>query len=354
MNIIQGITALLESALAVILAVFTDLGYWALVIAMLVQLIVNESIIFMVSKWRPKFIFSKESFSYLFRFGINGLGFSVTNYLRQNLDYLLVGRLLGTYTLGLYEFAYRIPHLIQNRISRPVGSVVFPSFSKIQDDNRALVRGYCRVVKYVSLISFPLLFGLAAVAHLAVPIVWGDQWLPIITPLRLLCLCAALRIAVQPLGAVFNCKNRPDLPFKISSLSLVWTAFVVGGLGFYYGVNGVALGMILSVFPGYISICIAFRMIDGSPYQLLKSVWPVFTSSLFCALSAYSVSILCKTIALPVAVSLLISILTGAVFYILTILLVFPDMAKEAVGLFEDISGKKITGRWLKEKVPTK
>ncbi|MGM5483022.1 MAG: lipopolysaccharide biosynthesis protein [Nanobdellota archaeon] len=348
LNSIRGVTVLLESTLAVLLAMNTDLGYWALVIATLAQQIAMHTAIFFTVRWKPRFLFNRESFRYLFRYGINGLGFSITNYLKQNLDYLLVARLLGTQSLGLYEFAYRIPHLVLDRISRPVGAVVFPTLSMVQDDNSRLAQGYVKSVTYVCLVAFPLLFGLAAVADVAVPVLWGDQWLPIITPLRLLCLCAILRMVPQPLGAIFNCKNRPDLPFKISIVGLVWTALVVWILGYFYGLIGISLGMVLSVLPGYASALIAFRMLDVSLDTLFRSLKPILISATGSGLISYAFSNILQAAGLPLIGVLVLAVIAGALVYFIILYYVFPVLICEILQVLEDIVGIRLKQSWMK------
>ncbi len=349
MNLIGIITALLESVMAVLLVYNTSLGYWALVYAMLAQAFVSHMCMLLLSGWLPKFKFNKDSFNYLFRYGINGLGFSITNYLRQNLDYLLVGRLLGTTSLGLYEFAYRIPHLIIDRVAKPVGVVILPALSKVKNDNSQLALGYIKVIKFVGLIAFPLLFGLMAVSDIAVPVLWGDQWLSIVTPLRLLCLCAILRVAVQPLGAIFNRIDRPDLPFKISTITLVWTVIVVWLLGHLYGLNGVAIGMVLSTLPGYISTWIAFRMINAKVSQLSFAVWPVFMSAILCGLTAFITSFFLKNTEMALFIVLGLSIMSGAIAYILSCIFLFPKFFQEFIIAFEEIVGWKFLSGLKKE-----
>lgn len=336
-NIISGVLVVLESGMAVALVLTTELGYWVLVIAMLANSFLNNCIIFIAAKWYPKFRFSRESFRYLFRFGINGLGFNITNYLKQNLDYLLVGRLLGTASLGLYEFAYRIPHLVLERISRPVGTVVFPALSKVQNDDQRLSYAYIQVVKYVSLISFPLLFGLAAVADIAVLVLWGEQWLSIITPLRLLCLCAAFRIIPQPVGAVFYCKNRPDIPFKISLFGLIWTGMAVGILSYLYGLVGTAIGMILSLLDGGYAFAIGLKMIKSPIRNLFYEILPILFSSFCCALVAYAVSYLSLTmLRMEYPIILFSSILAGGMAYLLILTIFFPQIIRDT---FHTING---------------
>jgi len=325
LNMINGIGALLGSAVAVFFALTTNLAYWSLVFSMLANSIFCNLAIFIYRKWLPEFKFNKESFRYLFNFGIHGLGFSITNYLKQNLDYLIVGRILGSNKLGLYEFAYRIPHLVFDRVSRPVGGVFFPALSEIQDDNEKIFNSYVKVVKFVTLITFPILFGLAAVADVVVPVLWGNQWLPIIRPLQILCLCAALRCLVQPLGSIFYCKNRPDIPNKTSFIELVFTAITVSIMGYFWDIIGVAIGMLLSLLPTFIVLYIGFRLIEAQIYRFFISISKVFFAAFICGISAWLVKkgLLCLNLNLISVLS--ISVISGGIVFAIFVLFCFKE-----------------------------
>ena len=270
--IIEGAGALVSSGLAVTFAVVYGLGYWSLVLAMVIGNGAMSLARIVVAGWRPGLRFSRESFRFQFRYGINGLAFNIINYFHQNLDYLLVGRLLGPSLLGLYEFAYRIPHLVLDRVARPVGSVVFPTLSKVQSSDERLVAGYVKTARYIGLIVFPALAGLAALAHPTVAVLWGEKWLPVVVPLQLLCLAAGFRCIVSPAGAIFLCKNRPDLPVKLAIAALVATVAAVGTLGWLYGLVGVAAGVCISTLPYFVTLWLAFRLTNSSPIRLLRAL----------------------------------------------------------------------------------
>ena len=332
-NIIRAVAIMLESTTAIILVAFTGLTYWALVIGMILNaLFYNAALWISSSCWLPKFNFCKGSFRYLFRFGFYTWLFGVANYLKQNVDYFLVGILLGSYQLGLYEFAYRLPHLVLDRVSRPVGDVLFPALSKIQDDNEKLFNNYVNAVKYVCLICYPILFILAATSDILVPFFWGDQWLPIVIPLQILCLCAALRLLFQPMGHIFYCKNRPDIPYKTSLIVLVFTIIIVGLLGHFYGLIGVASGMLLSVLPSFVILILSFfYLLKVNPFRFFLLLFPIFVSSI----SSYLVVLIVKKAFLVIEfkffATLIFSSLLGLSVYLFFIFVLFPILRKEIV-----------------------
>ena len=339
--IINGLSALVESGIAVALALLTDLRYWALVFAMLISSLFMHLTIFIWVQWYPKFKFSKESFRYLFRFGINNLGFSIVNYFHQNIDYLLVGRLLGTTSLGFYEFAYRIPHLIQVRFARPVGSVIFPTLSKVQDSDERLIAGYVKAAKYIALGAFPALGGLAVLADLTVTVLWGEKWLPIVVPLRILCLCVAMRCIVTPIGSIFLCKQRPDINFKFALAALTLTLITVGTLGSFYGLNGVALGMLLSTLSYLYIIHIVFRMTDSNPVKLLSALWVPAAATGVSMMCAYGVQYMLDSGGAAHWIALICSIASGAIGYVFCLLVLFPTTTKEIMETIFTIIGHK-------------
>lgn len=339
--IIRGLSTLVESGIAVILALLTDLRYWALVCAMMISAFFLHIAIFIYAKWYPKFKFSKESFRYLFRYGINNFGFSIVNYFHQNIDYILVARLLGIASLGFYEFAYRIPHLIQDRFARPVGAVVFPALSKVQDNDGRLIAGYVKAVRYIAFGAFPALGGLAVLTDLTVTILWGERWLQVVTPLKILCLCAAIRCVVQPLWSIFLCKNRPDIPFKFGLIQLVFTFSAVGILGYLYGLNGVASGMLTSTLPSLYIILLAFKMTESSPIKLFFALWIPVVASGASMLCAYGMRFGLDFLGLAQWVVLLCSILAGIAGYLVCLFVVFPATTKEIQQTIFTIIGYK-------------
>ena len=337
--LVRGAAALIESGLAVYLVTTTNLAYWGLVIPMLVSSFFMEGTIFYISQWRPHFVWERQSFRYLFKFGINGLGFSITNYLHQNVDYLFVGRFLGPAYLGLYEFAYKIPHLVLDRISRPVGSVVLPALASLRGDDERLIVGFIKAVRYVTLVAYPMLGGLAMVAGNLVPVVWGAQWLPIVRPLQILCLCAALRCTFQPVASIFYCKERPDVPFKFSLVCTFITFIVVGICGQYYGLLGVSLGMLLSTFTYLYMLSVAFKFVGVSQFKFYIELVPSVSLAMIVLCCTYVAQVEFEYLLKSKLAILIATILSGSAIYIFCFLVFFKKTKKEVLETISVIIG---------------
>jgi PST family polysaccharide transporter len=336
--LIQGAGTLLQSGLAVVFAVVLEWDYWSLVISMVIGNGAMSLAYVVAAGWRPRLRFNRESFRFQFRYGINGLGSNILNYFRTNLDYLLVGKLLGSASLGLYEFAYRIPHMLHDRVSRPIGSVVFPVLAKAQSSDEKLASGYAKVSQYIALIVFPVLMILAALAQPTVAFLWGEKWLPIIVPLQILCFAACVRVCTGPLGSLWLCKNRPDMLTKLNAVSLLVALVAVGGFGYAYGVIGVAVGMLVASAPALVVTCLAFKYTNSSPLKWFSALAPPTLSGILAGAGAFALRLSLESAGIPAGPILAACIPAGVVVYALSLRLLFASEARDVLRTAKQIA----------------
>ena len=68
----------------------------------------------------------------------------IFTYLYQNLDNMVVVRLLGATQLGYYDMAYRISSLPSTEVSDVIGKITLPVYIKISDDVRRLRKNFIK------------------------------------------------------------------------------------------------------------------------------------------------------------------------------------------------------------------
>ena len=89
---------------------------------------------------------------------------------------------------------------IQN-ISGIINKVMFPVLSKVQDNNALIGKAYLQIAKTVSLVAFPLMLGVMALADPFVQVVLGEKWQPIILLLSILAPVGLLQSINSTVGA---------------------------------------------------------------------------------------------------------------------------------------------------------
>lgn len=280
LSIINMLAVTIECLTAVICAYLFQARHWSLVMSVITGVCFIHIAIFLYNIWLPSLQFSKESFKYITRYGIAGLGANLANFIQGNVDYVITGRLLGAKFLGYYEYAYRIPHLLQERVATPVAEVLFPAFSEIQNNDTDLADAYLKVTRHMAFVVLPLLVVLITNTQHIVPLLWGQQWYVIIVPMKILCICSFFNIIFLPVDHLFTCKNKPGAPFKFGVIRAILSGALVYSFS-SYGLIGVAWGMTIGALLSLLYAYLAFRMLSVSFKRFVSAIFPSLVAALF-------------------------------------------------------------------------
>lgn len=250
-------------------------GVWALVLGRIITLPLMAPFVWKMAGWVPRPALVRKCFNDLFGYSWNLLAFNFLNYFARNLDNLIIGKVLGPQTLGYYSVSYNLMLKPLQLVSWSFGKVLFPVFSSMQDDRTRTREIYLKVLRTISLITFPMMTGLAMVAEEFVLAVYGEQWRPAILPLRLLCLVGAVQSIGTTGGVIFNSHGRPDLTLKLGVVgtALCITAFIAGIK--IWGLLGLIIGYITVTIPlFFIGQFFANRLIGIDMAKVLRALAP--------------------------------------------------------------------------------
>ena len=185
--IAQALYALVSNLLVLILALM-NMGLWSVVIAKAVSHIVWIMVYRRYHSWRPTRPFTIERWQDIFNFSKFPLGIEMLNYLRSNIDYMLVGAFFSVEQLGLYFFAFNAGLGISLNIINMVTNSVFPYLCEVKDNRAALKQSYAKSLKIVAAIMLPVAIAQSSLAPFYVPIVFGEKWTAAIPILIMVCL----------------------------------------------------------------------------------------------------------------------------------------------------------------------
>lgn len=167
--------AIFSGCLGILLA-YKNFGVWALVIQQLVNLFSNTLLLWILSSWRPKTVFSWHSFKELFTFGSKLLISGLIDTLYRNIYPIVIGKLFNASNLGYYTRAHQFSEFPSSNITGVIQRVTYPVLCGIQDDMKRLETIYRKFLKLSAFIIFPLMIGLSAIARPFVNIILGIQW----------------------------------------------------------------------------------------------------------------------------------------------------------------------------------
>jgi len=263
LGLIETAAVMLAGLVAIAMAA-SGWGVWSLVLQLVLMPTFTTIGLWLRSDWRPARTFDRQALAELVPFGLSMAGFNVVNYFARNLDYLFVGKFLGATSLGYYTLAYRLMVYPLQSVSTAVARVSFPAFSRAAADPEMLVAGFLKMTKGVSMVTFPMVLGIFAVAPAFVEVVYGAGWLPTALLLRILCAAGLVQSVGTTVGAVYQAIGRPDIQLRMALLNTSLTALALW-IGLQWGLTGVAAAYsVLAVVWVHFSLFVITRIIGAS------------------------------------------------------------------------------------------
>ncbi|MGD0909930.1 MAG: MOP flippase family protein [Candidatus Acidiferrales bacterium] len=258
-------------------------GVWSLVAGTLTSTTISSILVCAMSEWQPSLLFSWMEVRSVMNFGLNLSAFNLFNYFARNSDNAIVGRYLGSASLGFYQLAYNIMLFPVQGIAQVLTQVMFPAFSEIQHDNERFRRIYLRTCSSIALITFPLMTGAAILAGPLIRTVYGPRWVNVIPVLTILAPVGLVQSIVTTSGLIYTAKGRTALMFKVGGIASV--LYVISFfIGLPWGIRGVALSYAICV--GLLllpSLYIPFRLIDLRLPDLWHAIKGIATSTVLMA-----------------------------------------------------------------------
>lgn len=287
---------------------------WALVIQSVTTATVTSLLLWHFSDFRPRLVFHWSEIRRIRGYSANLTGYNTFSYFTGNADYLIIGHFLGATPLGIYTLAYRIMLYPVQSVTTVVSRVLFPMYSRLQDDNNHFRLAYLRTAALLAFITFPMMLGMAAVATPFVWSVFGPKWVPAIPLIRILAPIGMLQSVGVTVGAIYLAKGRTDVQLRwgLGSSSVVVLGFL---LGLHWGILGITVSYaITKSFLAIPSFAIPFRYIALRLPDFVAILVRPFTASLVMAIlvvtGARSLGGFSNVFALQVLIAL------GAVSYV--------------------------------------
>jgi PST family polysaccharide transporter len=314
LSIIDTLSYLLAGVIVIVLAL-QGVGVWVLVIQVILQQIFKCLAIWLACRWHPQFLFSTVAFREVFSFSSNILGLKFLYYLSNNMDYLLIGRFLGAEALGYYTLAYRIMFIPIRSICHEINKVLFPAFSQIQQDKQRVIRAFLRTIKSVALIVMPMLLGIWCIAPEFVAVAFGEQWLPAVPILQILCIAGIFQAIPSASGMIFQSQGRPGLELLLNIVRvLLLFCVLMSSVAYGLVVFTSALTVFSALWIVVLFVCLK-RLIDLSALQVLRSLLQPVLLSVLMALAVWLAREQLATFHLTRLQMMLALVTTGCLIY---------------------------------------
>jgi O-antigen/teichoic acid export membrane protein len=196
-------------------------GVWALVVGPLIGLTARTIVALALCEWRPSFKFRVSPLRNMSGFGgwmvLSGLLSWVVLYA----DNALAGRFFGGEGLGVYSLGFNLGNLLPGMVIPVLSSVAYPAFCSLQKDPAEVGRSLLQLQRMSAAIVFPMCFGLASVAPLAVGLVYGEKWKGLGEVMAIIAIMPGLSHIWSLSADAWRAVGRPDLWVKVTAASIL-------------------------------------------------------------------------------------------------------------------------------------
>lgn len=190
-----------DALISVIFSILTHSVY-GLIIGLYSGALLELAISFLI-KPKPKLEIKFDYLKELFHKGKWVTAYSALAYFAENGDNIIVGRVMGIPTLGIYQMVYKISIAPLSEISDVVNQVFFPVYSKIAEDKKRLFLAFSKTTLILSIATFIIGGIIFLFPSQIITIVLGTRWLLAAPALKILAIYGVLRAITAPASAVF-------------------------------------------------------------------------------------------------------------------------------------------------------
>ena len=263
--------AVTKAGISIVLAV-AGFGVWSLVWGHLIGLTAWTIGAWAIVPWRPTASVPKGLIGPMMRYGKGIVGVNVIAAVVHHFDLVVVGRMIGSAGLGLYQMAQKIPEASITVIIWVAAKVLFPAFSRLQGSVGELRSAYLRALQYVSFVTVPMAALLFVTAEPLVLVVFGPRWEGAIPLLRWLAVYAGFRSLGTHAGDVMKATGRSGL---LASLGLLKAAVLVPSLIVAGTFGAEAVAMTLALVTGatsLLNVVVAARLLRFSALDAARAI----------------------------------------------------------------------------------
>ena len=318
-------------------------SYWALVAGILAGKLAGLALSYRLHPYRPRL--SLAARGELFHVSKWLLINNLVSFLVLRAPDIVIGRLIGARSLGLYNMSYTVACLPTTNLSAPINRAVFPGYAAMSSDLALLRRSFVNVVSMIAFVTFPAAAGIAVTAELAVEFLLGGQWIEAVPILQVLTFYTAISTITSHTFYVLMALGCVNIYTSIMGGAMVVYLPLLVALVQRFGAIGAAWAHIivaLALLP--VLYGVTLRKLELKASVVIGALWrPVVGAAIMVVVVGWiEVSLAMGWGANPAAAELLLAVGVGVVSYASFVLLMW-NVAGRPVGAERLILDKMTT-----------
>ena len=308
------LTVGISQGLLVLALAYGGARYWALIIGDLLGMSFRALLLWMSLDERPTPALSLRTLQPLIQQSGHMIAQRLSYFVISNFDIFLIGRVWGPITLGTYSVAKSLAHTAVDKIQGVTGQIAVPAFAG-NTDVTDQYRNLFNVISVSAALAFPLFWTMGVVSQVALPILFGTQWLTLVLPFIAFASILPLRAIYSILNSALVGTGRTSISFRNT---LTWLALLLPFIlvGVTKGADGVALSWSAAFpFAFYLAMRRVAKVFAVSASTLLKPLSKPALCAAAGVLTAEGILLVCSH-HLPSSIVLVLQTAVSAASYL--------------------------------------
>lgn len=264
----------------VCLIVFAVMGFkvTSFTIAVLARSIIGLIALYIIQPWPIGFAFERQSLKKLISFGIPFQTNSILALFKDDFRTIYLGKVLPIAQLGYIGFAEKLANLPLRLVMDNVIKVTFPSFARLQGDEKSLKLAIEKSLFLISFAIFPIAVSIISFSPYLISFIPKYQkWEPALISIMFFSLGSVLSSISTPLTNFLNAigKVKVTLYFMVFWTVAIWflTLYLIN----IYGYNGVAASSFLVSLTSIVVFVVSKRYIN---FSVIRPIYKQFIAAL--------------------------------------------------------------------------
>lgn len=234
------ISSSISGLLLALFSAYQGAGVYALVVQALAQSLLSSLLLWKLGEWAPSVRPDLSSIRKIFHFSRNLTLFNFVNYISRNSDNMIIGRQLGTHSLGIYSVAYQIMLFPVQSFTGVINRALYPILCRKQGNSEESAALILQTLRNISLLTAPLMAMLWVLRKPFIHLVFGSRWADAESLVAWLAPVGFMQSLYGVTGIVFMARARTDRLLLLGFIGalLNFSAFLAGAK---YGIHGVAV-----------------------------------------------------------------------------------------------------------------
>lgn len=215
--------------------------------------------------------------------------------LGSQLDILLIGKLLGSEALGVYDVFKRILVRPFHLLNETLEKITFPVLAHLQYDIKRQENLFSQLINHLSTVNLALIIGLIMVAQPLIGWYLGAEWTAYTPVFQVLCIFCLFHYLLNPADTLLLAQGRIR-QWLYAHIILLPLQVIALSAGTYYGLTGAAVANVgvYAIFTGAVYTWLIAPALHTDMMRLLNKVGTPFFIATSSVIISFSVLLIQK------------------------------------------------------------